>query len=385
MNLRKGFVVDIHPEDNSVDLFMCDDGSRLVGVQVLSHIGSARTGLVDLTEVPNVKDGDDKWDITERNGQDMEAYVASVSGGWVVVGFSLPQISQMTFDDRRRAFYRHQSDVCHTIDGEGNLEIFHPSGSYVRLAQDTRHDNLEGKNFDENLKLDRNTDKPVSFYVQSSAVDGSVARATAEIAPDGSITLVSVDGLGAPQARLKMLADGTIEVFSQVSIDLKTPLVTLTGSMKVQGDVVAGPVSLRNHVHTEVRSGDDLSGPPDGGGFSIPGPASARSGAGGSAGGSSGGTTSDGSFGGGAASGGDYGQYGWYDEANNYIWFSYYGFMPDGSPGWQNGHVDCTTRLIWYADGSGGSFVNSQFMVDQWLWQAINQAPSPLLNPKGIS
>lgn len=45
--LRLGRVVAIHPEDNSVDIVMTDDGARLVGVQALSHAAGTRSGLVD--------------------------------------------------------------------------------------------------------------------------------------------------------------------------------------------------------------------------------------------------------------------------------------------------------------------------------------------------
>lgn len=218
--LRKAIVVACHSEDHSVDLVMCDDGARLTGVPVMSPNASARSGGVDMPEVPKKAD---KWDITKRDGQDMEALVGVMGrGNPVVVGFIYPQISQMTFDDPKRKFQRHQSDVYHTIDGKGDMELYHPSGAYIRIAESLDHEDLTKKNFDENMELDRNKDRTINMRVKL-----------------GGVTIDIKDGV--------------------VTIDAERVVVP-------NGDVVASSVSLRQHVHSGVKSGPDTSGPPVGGG-----------------------------------------------------------------------------------------------------------------------
>jgi hypothetical protein len=218
--LRKGIVVASHAKDHSVDLVMSDDGSRIPGVPVLAHSASARTGGVDMPDVPTTA-GANKWDITKRTGQDMEAVVAFFGRNPVVIGFLYPQISQMTFDDAKRKFTRHQSDVYHTVDGNGNMEMYHPSGAYVRIAEDLEHEDLENKNTDKSLTLDRNKDRQVGMRVKLGGV----------------------------------------------TIDIKDGEVNITASkVKVSGDVLAGNVSLRSHTHSGVEAGPSTSGPPVGGG-----------------------------------------------------------------------------------------------------------------------
>lgn len=227
---RRGIVVDTHPEDNSVDLVL-SDGRRLVGVQVLAGSASARTGKIDLPEVPPKAN---KWDITKTDGQDIIAVVDWVDGEIpLVVGFLYPQISQMTFADKRLKFERHQSDWIKTIDGDGNFQMAHPNGAYIRIAESTEFVDYSGRNFDENLAVDRNTDKQVHIHIQQA---GGVMTMT--VFPDGRIAIKATQ------------------------VDFDTPLITTTGRIVAQGDVIGQQVSLATHVHTGVITGPMVSGPP---------------------------------------------------------------------------------------------------------------------------
>lgn len=181
--IRQGYVVATHPEDHSVDLVMADDGSRLVGVQVVTPNGSGRTGKFDMPAVPEKAD---KWDITKRTDQDQIAMVGFVGRHPVVLGFLYPQVNQMVFGDPKRRIERHQSDVYSTVDGNGNMELFHPSGTYVRIAEDPAHEDLVGKNTDAKLAIDRNTAKRVHFHIEMARGVASV-----DIDPDGKIVVTA--------------------------------------------------------------------------------------------------------------------------------------------------------------------------------------------------
>lgn len=245
---RLGYVVATHPEDHSVDLVMCDDGTRLIGVQVMSVGGSARTGHVDMPEVPETNN---KWDITKPNGQDQKAVVVFSKAGPVVMGFLLPQISQMTFKDGKRRMNRHQSDVYHTIDGEGNMELHHPSGAYVRMGEKLDHEDLSNKNFDESFKIDRNTDKKVGGRV-------SISGAEAQVDKDGNFKL------SIKNTEVTIDKDGNCKIKSDKDVIIEAPnLIVKNGNVKVpDGDVTAGTISLKNHVHSGVERGDQNTDPP---------------------------------------------------------------------------------------------------------------------------
>lgn len=235
--LRKAIVVATHPEDNSVDLVMCDNGARMPGVPVLSASGDVRSGSSGLPEIEQTKGGD-QWDVTGGRGKQMEAMVGFMGrGNPVVVGFMVPQISQMTFEDKKRSFSRHQSDVYQTTDGEGNFEMYHPSGAYMRLAEKTEHEDLSSKNYDKNLKLDRNTKRKVSWHF--STKDG---KSTITLDPEGKVTIKGA---------------------KELHID--APLVSGTGKLEFKGDGVFGGISVMKHLHKDTMPGPGLSGMPVGG------------------------------------------------------------------------------------------------------------------------
>lgn len=179
--LRKGYVVATHPEDHSVDLVMADDGSRMIGVQVLTPNGSTRSGSIDMPAVP---EKENKWDISKITGQDQLAIVGFLGTNPVVLGFLYPQVNQMTFDDPKMRFVRHQSDVYSMVDGDGNMELFHPSGTYVRIAETPEHADLGKKNTDKNLAPDRNTGRRVHFHIEMAGAVASV-----DISPDGKVVV----------------------------------------------------------------------------------------------------------------------------------------------------------------------------------------------------
>lgn len=230
--MQKGIVVATHPGDHSVDVLL-SDGRRLVGVQVMTPNGSARTGTFDMPAVPARAD---KWDISKPNGQDQIAIVEFVGGVPLVVGFLFPQISQMTFNDAKMRVSRHQSDVMSVIDGDGNMQISHPSGAFIRLGETADAMDLAAKNTDASLAADRNTGRKLFMRV---VVPGAFDL---KITPDGQLTLSLTQGavIDAP--------DG---------ITLNTPLVSVPN-----GDVVASGVSLVSHVHTGVEPGPANTGPP---------------------------------------------------------------------------------------------------------------------------
>ena len=258
MSLRMGVVVATHPEDHSVDLVMVDDNSRLTGVQVMTSNGSSRSGSIDLPAVPEKKD---KWDISRRNGQDQIAIVGYLNRHPIVTGFLYPQINQMTFKDPKMRFDRHQSDVMSMIDGDGNMQLMHPSGAYIRIGETPDSVDIASKNADASLKPDRNTGRKVDIRV---ALAGNVVKLT--MTKDGNVTLEMEKDLDIQvKGKANINVKGETTVTSEGDATVKAPLVTLdtpethcTGNLTVDGGLLfkGGGVGSGGNGATLQLTGD---------------------------------------------------------------------------------------------------------------------------------
>lgn len=233
--MRLGYVVATHPEDYSVDLVMADDGSRMVGVQVMTGNGSTRSGSVDLPAVP---DKADKWDVTKLTGQDMKAVVSFIGRQPVVAGFLFPQVSQMTMADPKTRLFRHQSDVVSVIDGDGNIDLRHPSGFSIRIGETPDHRDPAGANADGNLALDRNTGRRAFLRVSTG---GGTAVLT--ITPDGEVSLTC-------DKTVMIDAKEAVTVKTPESVTLDTPQTTCTGNLTVVGSLSVQGVGINGAVAT---------------------------------------------------------------------------------------------------------------------------------------
>lgn len=227
MTMRIGYVVATHPEDHSVDLVMADDGSRLIGVQVATMNGSTRTGSVDLPAVPEKSD---KWDITKTTGQDMKALVAFVGRTPVVTGFLYPQINQILSKDPKLRYDRHQSDVTSSIDGDGNIQIDHPCGAYIRIGESPDREDRAGKNADANSAVDRNTGRQVHVRV---SLAGQQVELT--MSPNGNVKLTLNNDLDIEAGGHANITCNDATVTAAESVTLDTPDTFCKGNLTIDG------------------------------------------------------------------------------------------------------------------------------------------------------
>lgn len=251
MDFRQGIVVAVHPQDHSVDLVMVDDGSRLIGVQVLTPNGSGRTGTFDMPTVPLREKG--KWDITERTKQDQIAMVGFMRKIPFVVGFLFPQINQMTFGNAGRRFFRHQSDVTVSIEDTGAIHVRHPGGFQFRVGTPENVRAGNDKNTDDNFELTKNLEQKTEVEFSIGGRNGTTTKFSLFADKNGELGIYS-------KAKIKM--------WSKDRVEIKAPVIKLDADkVMVTGDVVTqAGVSLNNHVHGGIVRGGNKTDPSQGGG-----------------------------------------------------------------------------------------------------------------------
>lgn len=272
--LRLAHVVATHPEDNSVDVVLVDDGSRYAGVQCLAAHAAGNSGVSNMPDVTPAGSG--KWDATAAGPDRMIAVVGFLhQTAPVVVGFLFPQANSMLFADRNRKVERHVSDVYTSTDGAGNFELSHPSGTYLRIGTDPAHEDLTGKDFDAAWKITKNTGKRV--FVHLSVRNGGAEVARLSLTPDGDLeaqcdrdaTVTVGRNLTATVAGN---ASATVagNLTSSAASWAHTGPVTITGDVTVHGSVAAdgggfthnGTNVGSTHKHSGVSSGLSNTGNP---------------------------------------------------------------------------------------------------------------------------
>ena len=261
-SIRIAKVVAVHPESYSVDLVFLDDGMQVAGAQLLSPTASTDAGLFDMPK-PSPPATGDLHDAQETGKRDTYAVVSFLRHQPVVMGFLFPQVSQLLFDDMNRRVDRHASDVYTTIDGDGNFELFHPSGTYLRIGTAPAHEDLTGKDLDKKWAIGKNTDKAVHVHLGVSNAGSPVA--SLDIDPSGNVTLANEGNLTATvQGDVSLTAGGTAAVtstgnmtLSAPQITLDTPLTIFTGIFTVENGGGAGTAGTVNGT-LQVNDGDVL-------------------------------------------------------------------------------------------------------------------------------
>lgn len=212
---------------------MADDGSRLTGVQVLAMGASTNTGTVNLPEPTATSN---KWDLSARTDRDAMAVVGRMAGDvWVVLGWLLPQVSQMTFEAGRYV-QRLPSDVYTTVDGAGNAEWYHPSGVWFRVGTSPDHENLAGANFDGNWALTKNTGKSLHVRLHTPHAD-------VHITPAGDVTVTHAGNLTVTTSGTAHVTVTGAATVTAPTVTLETPTTHCTGDLVVDGLTTTGALT----------------------------------------------------------------------------------------------------------------------------------------------
>jgi len=233
-------VMKFHPHDNSCDCQLIYDNSRLTGVPMMTGMVTGSSGRMDWHE----PEGND-WDADGSSTRDVIAIIGHVSGNPLVLGFLARQVSEMTFNRPNFRVDRHASDVYHTIDGAGNIELSHPSGTYARIATNPAHEDLSGKDYDSSWSIKRN--KTANVWLSVVVANASGVKAKINIDPSGNAYLEA--------KTFKVKALDAVE-FETYNFDIRSP-DGHTGRVRHEGVNIGS-----THVHGGVKAGTDKSGAP---------------------------------------------------------------------------------------------------------------------------
>lgn len=149
----------VYPEANMVDVMLMD-GSLLQKLQVVTPYASSRTGLVDLP-IPEYEKSllDKEFPLLPCNPDesDVFAVVAFIDNSLfkaIVIGFLFPEDNELLChrenqpgnEKASQYLFKHTSNVYTRIADNGDIEISHPSGVFIKIGSST--DKTAINNFD---------------------------------------------------------------------------------------------------------------------------------------------------------------------------------------------------------------------------------------------
>jgi len=211
MQLAK--VVAGNPDSNTVDIILSSTGEPHPDVTVLSPSAGTRFGHADIPQ-PAPPPSGDKWDLDFNFENDVLAVVAYLGSELIVIGFIYPEVSQMLFKEQR-AIRRHESDLYESIDSEGNYELSHPSGTYIRIGTTPEHEDLTGKDADEKWAIEKNTDKAVNLHL--AVFNAGVEKASINIDPAGEIAITTTANV--TLTATKVTIDGEADIKGNATLN----------------------------------------------------------------------------------------------------------------------------------------------------------------------
>lgn len=235
--LLMGRVIMVHQHDNSLDIQLVFDGSRLTGVPLMVPVMTTSSGVSDMHH----PEGND-WDAPGSRTRDIYVIVSRTDGGYIALGYISPQVNQMMFDRKDFKIDRHASDVYSTISSGGEVEIAHPSGTFIRIGEKYDHEDLTAQDVDGLWLINRNLHKKPGMRVQIKNQD-SGTMAVLTIKPDGSVDLTHKENL---------------TVNTEKDISIKAVNIAFSSSTFTHNGVNVGST----HVHGGVIPGaDDTESP----------------------------------------------------------------------------------------------------------------------------
>jgi hypothetical protein len=216
--MRVALVVAFHP-NRTCDLVFQDTGLRIAGAHILSSMVSNDGGVWDVPSVPKPTSERLAGELP-ATGRQLVAAVDMCAGRWCVVGWLHPLGGQLAFTQPDRHVERHSSGAYSTVAPDGSIEVWHPSGTFLRLGTGAAHEPLAPISHDKAWKEVSNAPQP-TIHLHTAKVDLTID-------PQGNVTLHTAgNGSLAFDGTLAVASKGAMTIHSDVSVSVTAPQINL--------------------------------------------------------------------------------------------------------------------------------------------------------------
>jgi hypothetical protein len=239
--IRIARVTAVHPEAQKMEVIFLDTGDYGRDVQLMTPYGGTDFGLTTGIPEPEQEGHDfnmEPWDPDKRH---INAVVATCGSIHICLGYLYPQVTHMAFTkdrDKNRLIERHTSDFVRTIADDGDMDMVHPSGAYLRIGNGSTPDDLAGNDFDGvwNIKHNKSGAVTVALVNNSNGASTSVI-----LLPDGTVEIraskdvdiraqENVNVLAFKDVEIKALGDALVEASGTATVSAGDTLYLTAGN-----------------------------------------------------------------------------------------------------------------------------------------------------------
>jgi hypothetical protein len=170
-------------------------------------------------------------------------YVENDYNSCVIIGFMFPTQTTLSIAEYGLHIFRHESDVIWMVRGDGTVQIYHPSGSFIKIGDDDTNE-VDASRADGGLYPSSTDDlylRPPDDYNKAKTSNLFInwyKGQKVKLDSDGNIVASTEDAQGAVVSSLTMTPDGKVTVFSTDQVNVNTKDINVTASGNVVANVI---------------------------------------------------------------------------------------------------------------------------------------------------
>jgi len=274
--LRLAQVIAVHPSRRTIDICYLDNGYRAAEIRVMASAASSIAGIWDVPDAPAPQTEAQAGGLPPT-GLQLIAVVAPAGRRPLVLGFLAPKGGTVAFTEQNRDIKLHPSGAYTTVAPDGSIEAWHPGGAYLRIGTGAHQDlaTVAANGWPEPPPA---APAQITLITQgfsfTALPNGQFTLANTgdvDVISQGKLSVVSKGdmSLSSSEGNLSLAAAGELSLSGATVVGTVgeggTGSATWNGGINTTKDVVAGTVSVQNHITTGVMHGDETSGPPEAG------------------------------------------------------------------------------------------------------------------------
>lgn len=241
-------VIRFYASSNTADVVTIDNNISLLGCNITC---SMPAGFAYGTRyIPTHDDQNAEVEYVNSAGDIycVAAFLENDYNNTAILGFIFPLETTLSISEYGLYIFRHESDVMWMVRGDGTVQIYHPSGSVIKIG-----DTAENEMTDKIDTAGLYPAKTAGLYVRD-AVDYNVNKESnlfinwykgqkVKLDSLGNIVVSTEDTSGAVVATITMSPDGKIAIATTEQINVTTKDINISASGNVVATVAGNVVA----------------------------------------------------------------------------------------------------------------------------------------------